>query len=115
MRFFVPEVDGSGPMADGNAETAWQACRKGAEGDAGGVDALARRVYRLEYAHNGKTMSAVVGSNEDYYDSELVMAIIAFPGYYKICCVVRGFLKVGDTPIVGLGSVLDVEDFDPLS
>jgi hypothetical protein len=26
----------------------------------------------------------------------------------------RGFLKVGDTPIVGLGSVSEVEDFDSL-
>ncbi|HEU5253402.1 MAG TPA: hypothetical protein VFU16_08790 [Solirubrobacterales bacterium] len=110
MEFFVPEVDGSARMTSETAEKAWQACRKGAEGDAG-QNALARRVYRLDYAHNGKQLYAQVGKQEPYYDLEVVMAIIAFPQYYKICCAVRGYQKVGDTPMVGVGSVSYVEDF----
>lgn len=111
MEFFFPSVDGEAREEPAKAEEFWQACRKGAEGEMG-AEALARRVYRLRYVHNGKQMEAKVGHLEDYYERERVMAIIAFPHCYKICCVVRGFLKVGDTPMVGLGSVLDVEDFE---
>jgi hypothetical protein len=112
MEFFVPNIDGDGRMTSTQAEAAWQACRKGAEGEMG-REALARRVYRLDYRHNGREMSAVVGEREKYADLELVMAIIAFPGVYKVCCEVRGFLKVGDTPMVGEGSVREAIDFDP--
>lgn len=112
MEFFFPSADGEEEEAS-KAEGFWQACRKGAEGDMG-TEALARRIYRLRYQHNGKTMEAKVGEREEYYEREMVMAIIAFPNCYKICCLTRGFLKVGDTPIVGLSSVLEVEDFDSL-
>ncbi len=93
-------------MSPERAEEFWQACRKGAETETG-WEALARRVYRLRYHHNGKTMEAKVGDREDYCDREPVMA---FPNCYKICCLGRGFSKIGDTPMVGLGPVLEVED-----
>ncbi len=57
-------------------------------------------------------MEAKVGEREAYYDREPVMAIIAFPAYYKICCLKRGFLKIGDTPMVGVHDVSTVEDFE---
>jgi hypothetical protein len=110
MDFFVPKIDGDGPMPPDEAEDAWLACRKGAERDTG-QEALARRVYRLAYRHNGREMSAQVGELEPYYDRERVMAIVAFAGHYKVCCAVRGYLKIGDTPIVGGESVDEVEDF----
>jgi hypothetical protein len=111
MEFFFPSPDGNEHEDPVRAEELWQACRKGAETETG-WEALARRVYRLRYRHNGQTMEAKVGEREDYYERERVMALIAFPNCYKICCMVRGFMKVGDTPMVGLGDVLDVEDFD---
>jgi hypothetical protein len=111
VEFFFPTPDGGHEDDPAKAEELWQACRKGAEGDMG-ADALARRVYRLAYSHNGKTMEATVGELEQYYERERVMAIIAFPHCYKICCVIRGFLKVGDTPIVGTHAVSRVEDFE---
>lgn len=111
MEFFFPDAEGEGRVEPEKAEELWQACRKGAETETG-WEALSRRVYRLRYQHNGKTMEAKVGEREGYYERELVMAIIAFPGCYKICCLVRGFLKIGDTPMVGNGSVLEVEDFE---
>lgn len=111
MEFFFPSPNGEGDVSPERAEEFWQACRKGAETETG-WEALARRVYRLRYHHNGKTMEAKVGDREDYYDREPVMAIIAFPNCYKICCLGRGFVKIGDAPMVGLGSVLEVEDFN---
>jgi hypothetical protein len=114
MNFVVPTIDGEGWMKPEEAEAAWQACRKGAEGDAG-QDALARRVYRLGFNHNGSKLDAVIGERDPYDKQQTVVAIIAFPGYYKICLTVRGFLKVGDTPMVGTQAVLEVEDFDPAS
>jgi hypothetical protein len=110
--FFVPTVDGKERMPRAEAEAAWQACRKGDEGDV--PDIHTRRVYRLRYTHNGKTYKAVVGEN-DALDNQVVMAILAQPGIYKVCLAVRGFLKVGDTPMVGAHAVLDYEDFDAAS
>lgn len=94
MDFFVSTIDGKDRMPPGEAEDAWQACRKGEEGDV--PDTHARRVYRLRYNHNGKTHEAVVGER-DALDNQTVMAILAYPGVYKVCLAVRGFLKVGDT------------------
>jgi hypothetical protein len=111
MEFFFPDADGQGHSDPAKAEELWQACRKGAETETG-WDALSRRVFRLRYEHNGRVMEAKVGEREDYYERERVMAIIAFPQCYKICCMIRGFLKIGDTPMVGLTSVIEVEDFD---
>jgi hypothetical protein len=114
MEFFVPTVDGEGRMEPDEAEAAWQACRKGAEGEMS-QEALRRRVYRVQYRHNGKSMTAVVGEREQYYERELVMAIIAFPHLYKICTTIRGYLKVGDTPMVGMHDAGYAEEFDPQS
>lgn len=113
MHFMVPTVDGDGWMAPDDAESAWQACRKGAEGDTG-QKADPARIYRLRYTHNGKTLEATVG-DRDPLDNQTVMAIVSFGSFYKICLVIRGYLKVGDTPMAGAGSVLDVEYFDPES
>lgn len=111
MEFFFPSAEGDGQEGADSAEQHWQACRKGVETETG-WEALSRRVYRLRYRHNGETMEATVGEREDYYGRERVMAIIAFPHCYKICCMVRGFLKIGDTPMVGVDAMLEVEDFD---
>lgn len=111
MEFFFPTADGQGHESPEKAAEYWLACRKGVETETG-WQALPKRVYRLNYRHNGKTMEARVGECEDYYEQERVMAIIAFPGCYKICCLFRGFLKIGDTPMVGLHDVFQAEDFD---
>ncbi len=110
--FSVPTVDGKGWLAPDEAEMAWQACRKGAE-DQMGQEALARRVYSVRYVHNGHHSTATVGEPDDYYPNERVIAIIAFPTCYLICSTIRGYAKIGGTPIVGDHDVLGVEDFQP--
>lgn len=106
----MPKVDGAGPMPTDEAERAWIACRKGAEGDVMQA-ASDRRIYSLSFVRNGKQATATVGEFDPYYDRERIIAIIEIGGVYKICCAVRGFLKVGDTPMVGVGSAFDVKDF----
>lgn len=98
-----------GNLPPEEAEKAWQACRKGAEGDMG-RDALARRFYRLDYVHDGRQMKAVVGEREPDSEQDLVMAIIAFTDCYKICCQGRGYMELG-APIVGTHDVRYHEDF----
>ncbi|MGE0068330.1 MAG: hypothetical protein AB7T48_13360 [Solirubrobacterales bacterium] len=111
MEFFVPTVDGSEHMYPGRDEKVWDSCRKQAELEVG-AEALDRRVYRLEYEHAGSTLTAQVGEPcEGYCDCQVVTAIIAFPNSYKICCVVKGRLMVGATPIVRLEDALGAEDF----
>jgi hypothetical protein len=109
MDFFFPDPEG-GNFEPDRAEEMWQATRTGAESDVG-RDALARRVYKLDYVHNGRDFSAVVGER-DAYDNDLIMAIVAFPGLYSIRCRVRGFFTSGEPIIVGEPDVRHVEDFD---
>jgi hypothetical protein len=79
-----------------------------------GRDALARRVHSIAYTHNGRDHTATVGEHDaDFYPDETVMAIIAFPDVYLICSTVHGYLKVGETPMVGKGSVHRIEHFAP--
>jgi hypothetical protein len=62
MNFVVP-TDGEGWMTPEEAEGAWQGCSNGAEGETTG-EALARRVYSIQYRHNGQTLDAVVGERD---------------------------------------------------
>ena len=113
MEFFVPTVDGSNHMYPGQDEKVWSSCRKQAEMEVG-AEALDRRVFRLEYNHEGSPLTAQVGEPcEGYCDCQLVAAIIAFPDSYKICCVVEGRLAVGATPTVRLEDALAAEDCGP--
>jgi hypothetical protein len=109
MDFFFPTADGLDREPADKAEACWQACRKGAEQDLA-QEALARRVYRLDFTHNGQELSAIVG-RPDEFERQTVMAIIAFPGVYSIRCLVRGFLKIGSPILVGESAVRYVEDF----
>lgn len=115
MEFFVPTVDGSDRMYPGKDEKVWGSCRRQAELEMGD-EALDRRVYRLEYRHEGSPLTAQVGDPcEGYCGCQLVLAIVAFPGGYKVCCAVEGRLELGATPIVNLEDVLAAEDFGPPS
>jgi hypothetical protein len=113
IEFFFPNAEGTGHAKPGHAETLWQACRKSSEHDTG-REALARRVYRLSYTHDGEDVTATVGEPWAA-NGELVMAIIAFPEMYAIRCLFRGFLQSGDPISVGRHDVIRVEDFDELA
>jgi len=113
IEFFFPNAEGTGVAKPDQAEVLWQACRKSSERDTG-QEALARRVYRLSYSHDGADVTATVGRPWTA-NGELVMAIIAFPEMYSIRCLFRGFLKSGDPIAVGRHDVIRVEDFDELA
>ena len=113
IEFFFPNAEGTGSAKPAKAETLWQACRKSSERDTG-QEALARRVYRLSYRHEGDDVTATVG-DPWAHNGELVMAIIAFPEMYSIRCLFRGFLQSGDPIAVGRHDVIAVEDFDELA
>ena len=113
IEFFFLNADGTGNAKPGHAETLWQACRRSSERDTG-HEALARRVHRLSYSHDGADVTATVGEPWTV-DGELVMAIIAFPEMYSIRCLFRGFLRSGDPIAVGGHDVSRVEDFDELA
>ena len=113
IEFFFPNAEGTGNAKPGHAETLWQACRRSSEHDTG-QEALARRVYRLSYMHDGADVTATVGQPWTG-NGQLVMAIIAFPRMYSIRCLFRGFLQAGDPIAVGRHDVIRVEDFDELA
>jgi hypothetical protein len=114
----VPDPSGDGRLAPEDAEAAWLTCRNAARAELG-REPLGRRVYRLEYRHNGRSRRAVVGDPEPQGDVGLVTAIIAFPGAfgaaeadcYSIRRSAHGELEDGEPIIVGCEALSTVEDF----
>lgn len=102
--FFVPDVE--------DAEKAYEAIVKGAEDPRDlGRKSVPRRIFRLRYRHNGRTLQAEVG-RDDPLDGEKVMAILDMGDLYSIRTVIRGYLKIGNPILVGKHAVLDVEEFE---
>lgn len=102
--FFVPRVEDS--------EEAYEAIVKGAaEAGDTGRSTLDRRIFRLRFVHNGRTLEAEVG-RPDPHDGDIVMAILDHGDLYTIRTWVRGYLKIGAPILVGPSAVLEVTEFD---
>jgi hypothetical protein len=110
MDFFVPRVDGSGPVFAEDARRAWTACRRSAELDSD-REASDRRIYSIFCRQDGGTFAATVGELDPYQRRERVMAIIDLGVVFKICCAVRGFKEVGRALTAPAGMVIAVEEF----
>jgi hypothetical protein len=115
-RFFVPEVD--------DPEHVWQATRTFAM-ETTGWSVTERRVFALEYLHNGWRCRAEVGQRESRTrdgvngrrtpepTGEPVFAILEAPESrcYLVCTPNRGVLR-GAPILVGFNEVAKATDFD---
>jgi hypothetical protein len=104
VKFFVP-----GAATRSDAERVWQATRHFAEAQFTWA-VSSRRIYRLDYLHNGERHIAEVGQYDAPEDE--VVQVILESTTYLVCTENRGVRR--GTPIqVGRGDVTEVVDFEP--
>jgi hypothetical protein len=99
--FFVPHTE-----SRKQAEEVWQATRKFAEEQLGWA-VSDRRIFRIEYRHNGKEEEAEVGKTERR-QREPVMVILESQSFL-VCTPTRGVAK-GEPILIGIPS--RIVDFD---
>lgn len=102
MKFFLPHA-----TDPASAETAYNAIKQFAE-ELTGWKVSNRRIYRLEFVHNGKHYTAEVGQRTDFNDEEVIAILDSDP--YLICTPNQGVI-VGPPLFVGHHLVLRRDDF----
>ena len=106
MKFFVPHT-----KDDKQAEEVYSATRKFVA-EQMGAKLSPRKVFRLEYVHNGKREQAEVG-RENPVNHETTMVILFDPqrDLYYVCTPDRAVLRGGPI-LVGGNEVQEVVDFE---
>lgn len=69
-----------------------------------------RRIYSIEYSHNGKSCVSEVGKHHPL-NGEMIFSILESQDVYFICTLTRGFQK-GDPILVGVNDLARIVDFD---
>lgn len=110
MKFFIPHATN-----EPEAERVYASVVKFAESNSVQIPGLPdrvlpRRIYRLDYRHNGKTYAATVGQPEGRTGEE-VIAILEGPVTYLIFTVNHGAAR-GEGIMVGTNEVTYIEDFE---
>jgi hypothetical protein len=104
MKFFVPATN-----TPQSAEDIWEGTVKFAKQNLG-WNIADRRIFRIEYSHEGKSYIAEVGQSSQV-NRELVLVILE-SNAYLICTGNRGVLR-GEPILVGKGEVRSVTEFEP--
>ena len=100
-KFFLP-----GTHSPEDAEEIWQATKKSC-GEQTGWQVTDRRIFRIEYTHNGKDYVAEVGQIAPE-QGETVLVILE-SNAFLVCTTNRGVLRGKPMPT---GNVRNVIDFD---
>jgi hypothetical protein len=103
MKFFIPGV----PPKE---QEAAYAAMKGRVSGSPGWEATDRRIYSVDYTHNGVPGRAEVGKH-DPLSEELVLAIFE-SRTYLVCTPTRGG-NGGEPRLVGRPEVQSVAEFEP--
>ena len=103
MKFFIPDA-----KTPDMAEQIYNAIKSFAK-DTLGWNVSDRRIYRIEYYHDGKYRKAEVGKVTDS-NNETVIAILE-SNAYLVCTPNRGVLR-GMPLLVGANEARWVEDFE---
>jgi hypothetical protein len=106
-KFFLPRATNAEM-----AEKAYAAIRKFIEGQASGL-LDARRIFRIDYRHEGKPFYAQVGEPERH-EGATVIAILKQRDYplYFVCTPDRGVAS-GSPILVNERDIISSIDFDP--
>jgi len=71
-----------------------------------------RRIYRLEFVHEGKAYTATVGETFERLDERVIAILLdTVRDLYFICTPNRGVLR-GDPYLAGSSEIRSVEDFN---
>jgi hypothetical protein len=102
MKFFIPRATPE------NTERIYESIKAFVKTTLG-WDVSDRRIFRIEYFHNGKEHKAEVGTLTDVNHEE-VIAILECNSYF-VCTPTRGVVK-GMPILVGTDEITSIEDFD---
>jgi len=103
MKFFIPKEDNTEL-----AEKIYQSAKLFAKDTLGWV-ITDRRIFLIEYTHDGKYHKAVVGQINDTNNEEIVAILES--NAYLICTPNRGVLR-GMPILVGQEEIRHIEDFE---
>jgi hypothetical protein len=105
VKFFLPAAD-----SPEQAESVYGSIRSFAE-EQTGWKTTDRRIYRLEYRHEGKNYSAQVGEFDPRIDEVVIAILETVRGVYLVCSQNRCVLR-GEPMLVGSDEVYIRLDFD---
>jgi hypothetical protein len=103
MKFFVPAAE-----SPEQAESVWQATH--AFMTSQGFNPTSRRIYSMQYRHNGKECFDKVGEM-DRYGHEMILVMLETPSVYLCCTGNRGVVR-GEPILTGKGPDTLVIDFE---
>ncbi|MEQ1918983.1 MAG: hypothetical protein ABL955_07270 [Elusimicrobiota bacterium] len=103
MKFFVPNTNG-----EAQAKTLWDATKKFSE-DQMARKYADRKIFRIEYRHDGEEYVAQVGKIDRREEEEVLVILEGDP--YVVCTKNRGVLR-GEPIMVGKQEITRVEYFD---
>jgi hypothetical protein len=88
MKFFIPAADSLE-----QAESVWQSIRAFMLQQGYGYGSISdRRIYSMEYTHDGKECYDVVGG-KDRYGHEIIIAMLETPSVFLCCTPNRGVVR----------------------
>ena len=102
MKFFIPAA------TDTNIEQVYKAIKDFAK-DNLGWEISDRKIFSIEFKHNGHNYKAEVGQITDI-NREPVCAILE-SNAYLVCTFTRGVLK-NEPILVGKPNIINIQDFD---
>jgi hypothetical protein len=107
MRFFIPNL-----KDDSKANEVWEQVRRWVSNNEDkNWQATDRRIFRIQYRHDGQSWIAEVGRPHPEDGREQVYAIFdTFGRCYYVCTENRGVLR-GGPYLIGKGDADSVEDF----
>jgi|GEM_PF-442149 len=103
-RFFVP-----GARDREQAERVWQSTREFMRRQ--GFRTSDRRIYSIQYVHNGEDCFDKVGE-KDRYGTETILVMLETDSVY-LCCTANRGVRRGEPILTGKGDDTFVTDFDP--
>jgi hypothetical protein len=106
MKFFIPSAKDSAQVNE-----VYEGTRKFV-GQQMAATLSPRKIYRLEFVHEGKACTATVGETfERLHEPVIAILFDASRNLYLICTPNRGVLR-GEPYLAGSSEIRSVEDFD---
>lgn len=106
MKFFIPRFEGKPKDAEKILEATRKVCSEQV-----GFPLSERRIFKMEFTHDGKNFVVEVGQVLRDRVNETVVAILDAGNLYLVCTRNRGVVR-GEPYLVGKSSAWDVVDFE---
>jgi hypothetical protein len=105
MKFFIPAAEDAE-----QAERVYKATKSFAE-EQMRWETTGRRIFRIEYTHEGKQHSAEIGQHDPRIGETVIAILETLRGVYFVCSANRSVLR-GSPMLVGSNEIRTVTDFE---